>query len=62
MLSLYSCSLCFALALLLFFGFDMLFARVPEKMIYSRFIQSRKMMERLCSFLLPAMLCTSFLT
>lgn len=43
-LSLYNYSLCIALTLLLFFGLDMLFARVPEKMIYSRFIQSRKMM------------------
>lgn len=43
-LSLYNYSLCIALTLLLFFGLDMLFARVPEKMIYSHFIQSRKMM------------------
>ena len=44
MLSLYSCSLCFALALLLFFGFDMLFARVPEKKDFSNYLMSRRMM------------------
>lgn len=42
--SLYNYSLCIALPLLLFFGFDMLFARVPEKQKFSNFLLSRRMM------------------
>ncbi|MGM9740756.1 MAG: helix-turn-helix domain-containing protein, partial [Candidatus Cryptobacteroides sp.] len=42
--SLYNYSLCIALPLLLFFGFNMLFARVPEKQKFSNFLRSRRMM------------------
>ncbi|MGM9742100.1 MAG: helix-turn-helix domain-containing protein [Candidatus Cryptobacteroides sp.] len=41
---LYHYSLCIALPLMLFFGFDMLFARVPEKSNFSNFLHSRRLM------------------
>lgn len=41
---LYHYSLCIALPLMLFFGFDMLFARVPEKKHFSNFLLSRRLM------------------
>ncbi|MGM9803801.1 MAG: helix-turn-helix domain-containing protein [Muribaculaceae bacterium] len=41
---LYRYSLCIALPLLLFFGFHMLFARVPEKKIFLNFLLSRRIM------------------
>ena len=43
-LSLYNYSLCITLTLILFFGLDMLFARVPEKKNFSNFLLSRRMM------------------
>lgn len=43
-LSLYNYSLCAALALMIFFGLDMLFARIPEKKNLSHFLLSRRMM------------------
>mgnify|MGYP003473650412 CR=1 FL=1 len=42
--SLYSYSLCISLPLMLFFGFHMLLARVPEKKIFSNFLLSRRLM------------------
>ena len=42
--SLYSYSLCAALPLMLFFGFNMLFARVPERKIFDKFLLSRRIM------------------
>ncbi|MGN0213433.1 MAG: helix-turn-helix domain-containing protein [Muribaculaceae bacterium] len=42
--SLYRYSLCLALPLMVFFGFHMLFARVPEKRIFSNFLLSRRLM------------------
>ncbi|MGN1239005.1 MAG: helix-turn-helix domain-containing protein [Muribaculaceae bacterium] len=41
--SLYHYSLYIALPLMLFFGFHMLFARVPDKKIFSRFLLSRRL-------------------
>ncbi|MGM9737491.1 MAG: helix-turn-helix domain-containing protein [Candidatus Cryptobacteroides sp.] len=41
---LYHYSLCIALPLMLFFGFDMLFARVPDKSKFSNFLLSRRLM------------------
>lgn len=43
-LSLYHYSLYIAMPLMFFFGFHMLFARTPEKKIYSNFLQSRQLM------------------
>ncbi len=42
--SLYSYSLCAAIPLMLFFGFNMLFARVPERKIFRNFLLSRHIM------------------
>ena len=42
--SLYSYSLCAAIPLMLFFGFNMLFARVPERKIFRNFLLSRRIM------------------
>ena len=42
--SLYSYSLCAAIPLMLFFGFNMLFARVPERKIFDKFLLSRRIM------------------
>lgn len=42
--SLYSYSLCLALPLMLFFGLNMLLARVPDKKIFSTFLLSRRLM------------------
>lgn len=42
--SLYSYSLCIALPLMLFFGFHMLLARVPEKKVFANFLLSRRVM------------------
>ena len=42
--SLYRYSLMLALPLILFFGFHMLLARVPEKQIYSKYLRSRRLM------------------
>ena len=42
--SLYQYSLCIALPLMLFFGFDMLFARVPDKSKFFNFLLSRRLM------------------
>ncbi len=42
--SLYSYSLYIALPLMLFFGFHMLLARVPEKKIYANYLLSRRLM------------------
>lgn len=42
--SLYSYSLCAAIPLMLFFGFNMLFARVPEREIFRNFLLSRRIM------------------
>ncbi len=42
--SIYNYSLCIALSLMIFFGLDMLFARVPEKKNFSNFLLSRRMM------------------
>ena len=41
--SLYHYSRYIALPLMLFFGFHMLFARVPDKKIFSRFLLSRRL-------------------
>ena len=43
-LSIYRLSLAFAIPLMLFFGFHMLFARVPEKKSISDFLLSRRLM------------------
>ncbi|MGN0232817.1 MAG: AraC family transcriptional regulator, partial [Bacteroidaceae bacterium] len=42
--SLYHLSLFIALPLMLFFGFHMVFARVPEKKIFANFLLSRRLM------------------
>lgn len=42
--SLYSYSLFLSLPLMLFFGFHMLFARTPDKQIFSNFLLSRRLM------------------
>lgn len=41
---LYHISLCLSLPLMLFFGFHMLFAPVPEKKIFSNYLFSRRLM------------------
>lgn len=43
-LSIYSFSLCTALPLMLFFGFYFLFAKTPEKKIFTNYLRSRQMM------------------
>ena len=43
-LVLYKYSLCMALSLLLFFGLDMLFARVPGRKSFTNYLLSRRMM------------------
>ncbi|MGM9768714.1 MAG: helix-turn-helix domain-containing protein [Candidatus Cryptobacteroides sp.] len=43
-LALYNYSLCIALSLLLFFGLDMLFARVPGRKSFTNYLLSRRMM------------------
>lgn len=40
----YSYSLCIALPLMLLFGYDFLFSKVPEKRIYDNFLRSRRTM------------------
>lgn len=40
----YSYSLCIALPLMLLFGYDFLFSKVPEKRIYGNFLRSRRTM------------------
>ena len=50
--SLYHDSLNLALPLLLFFGFHMLLARVPDKKIFGNYLLSRRMMG--CALLLLA--------
>lgn len=42
--SIYSFSLCTALPLMLFFGFYFLFAKTPEKKIFTNYLRSRQMM------------------
>ena len=42
--SIYSFSLCAALPLMLFFGFYFLFAKTPEKKIFTNYLRSRQMM------------------
>ena len=42
--SIYSFSLCTALPLMLFFGFYFLFAKTPEKIIFTNYLRSRQMM------------------
>ena len=42
--SIYSFSLCTALPLMLFFGFYFLFAKTPEKKIFTNYLHSRQMM------------------
>ena len=42
--SIYSYSLCTALPLMLFFGFYFLFAKTPEKKIFTNYLRSRQMM------------------
>jgi len=42
--SIYSFSLCTALPLMLFFGFYFLFAKTPEKKIFTKYLRSRQMM------------------
>ena len=42
--SIYSFSLCSALPLMLFFGFYFLFAKTPEKKIFTNYLRSRQMM------------------
>ena len=42
--SIYSFSLCTALSLMLFFGFYFLFAKTPEKKIFTNYLRSRQMM------------------
>ena len=42
--SLYSYSLCIALPLMLFFGFEFLLARTPEKLVFENYLCSRRMM------------------
>ena len=42
--SIYSFSLCIALPLMLFFGFYFLFAKTPEKKIFTNYLRSRQMM------------------
>ena len=42
--SIYSFSLCTALPLMLFFGFYFLFAKIPEKKIFTKYLRSRQMM------------------
>ena len=42
--SIYSFSLCTALPLMLFFGFYFLFAKTPEKKIFTNYLRSRKIM------------------
>ena len=42
--SIYSFSLCAALPLMLFFGFYFLFAKTPEKKIFTNYLHSRQMM------------------
>ena len=42
--SIYSFSLCTALPLMLFFGFNILFAKTPEKKIFTNYLRSRQMM------------------
>lgn len=43
-ISIYSFSLCTALPLMLFFGFYFLFAKTPEKKIFTNYLRSRQMM------------------
>ena len=43
-LSIYSFSLCTALPLMLFFGFYFLFAKTPEKKIFTNYLRSRRIM------------------
>ena len=42
--SIYSFSLCTALPLMLFFGFYFLFAKTPEKKIFTNYLRSRQIM------------------
>ena len=42
--SIYSFSLCTALPLMLFFGFNFLFAKTPEKKIFTNYLRSRQIM------------------
>lgn len=42
--SIYSFSLCTALPLMLFFGFYFLFAKIPEKKIFTNYLRSRQIM------------------
>lgn len=48
----YRYSLCIALPLMLFFGLDFLFAKVPEKAIFDNYLRSRRLMG--CAVLLLA--------
>ena len=43
-ISLYNYSLCIALSLMLFFGIDMIFARVPDKNTFANYLLSRRLM------------------
>ena len=58
--TIYEYSLFIALPLMLFFGFYFLLAKIPEKVIFSNYLRSRRIMGIALRCLPPIIRCISF--